>query len=105
MLLLLVVHFYSVLENSGSEPQQTKSFGYSYTGTWKSRHWSMEPTKMYGRKAILSKYVFLMKDLIVIGSGFQIAGVATEKVCLPILDLVLGTNSCLKTDDLRILRI
>ena len=35
----------------------------------------------------------------------QIAGTATEKLRLTIFRLVLGTKSCLKTDDLRILDI
>ena len=45
-------------------------------GTGKSFHWSMEPLKNYGRKAISNKYVFsvlrkvstVSEDLIVIGS-------------------------------------
>ena len=32
-------------------------------------------------------------------------GTATEKACLPILSLVLGTKSCLETDDQRVLEI
>ena len=51
------------LKSSSSEAQQTQSFGYSYIGTGKSRHWSMEPTQIYGGKAISNKYVlsFLQK--------------------------------------------
>ena len=45
------------------------------------------------------------EDLVVIGSLFQIIGSATENAHLPILSLVLGTKSCLETDDPRVLEI
>ena len=53
----------------------------------------MESPKFYGRKAISNKYVFNFlqkKDLITIGSRFQIVGADPEKACLPIFSLVLG---------------
>ena len=48
---------------------------------------------MYGGKAISNKYVFI----------FFTKDAATEKAYLPIFSLVLGTKSCLETDDLRVL--
>ena len=97
------------ITNSSSEAQQTKPFGYSYTGTSKRGHWSMEPPKSYVGKAMSNKYVFsflrkasiVSDDLIVIGSWFQIVGAASEKARLPIFSLALGTQSyCLEMDTL-----
>ena len=73
----------------------------------------MEPPTIYGGKLISNKYVFsflsktsiVSEDLIVIGSGFQIVGSATEKARLPIFSFVLGTKSCLEMADLRVLEI
>ena len=44
----------------------------------------------------------LSVDFIVTGSGLQNVGSATEKARLSILSLVLGTQCCLETDDLRL---
>ena len=41
------------------------------------------------------------EDLIVIGSGSQIVGAATEKARLPFFSFYLGTESCLETADLN----
>ena len=41
----------------------------------------------------------LSHDFNVVGSSLQMLGVATEKACLPILYLVLGTESCSDVDD------
>ena len=66
-------------------------------GTDKSRHWHMEPPKIYVGKAISKKYVFsvclqklaiVSEDWIVTRSWFQIVGAATGKVHLPILRCV-----------------
>ena len=51
------------------------------------------------------KLSIVSEDLIVIGSWFQIVGVATEKARLPIFSLVLVTKSYLETDDLMVLDI
>ena len=66
------------------------------------RHWNWEPPKMYGGKAILDVFSFILikgvygirrfYKLIVMGSWFQIVGAATEKARLPIFSLALGTK-------------
>ena len=65
---------------------------------------------IYGGKAISNKYVFsfclrkvsiVFGDLIVIWSLFQIVVATPEKARLPQLSFVLGTKSCLETDDLK----
>ena len=53
----------------------------------------------------LRKVSIVSEDSIAIGSSFQIVGAATEKARLPIFSLVLGTKSCLETDDLTVLEI
>ena len=53
----------------------------------------------------LRKMGIVSKELIVIGTLFRIVCAATEKARLPILSIVLGTPSCLKKDDLRVLEI
>ena len=60
---------------------------------------------MYGGKVISNTYVFMFSFSkgVYSFSRFQIVGAVTEKAHLPIFSLVLGTKSCLETDDLRVL--
>ena len=53
----------------------------------------------------LRKVSIVSGDLIIIGGLFQIVGAATVKARLPTFSFVLGTKSCLETDELRVLEI
>ena len=78
-------------------------------GAWKRRqskvvkHFQTIQTNMFS--VFYKKMSIVSEDLIVIGSCFQIVDAATEKARLSVFNLVLGTRSCLETEDLRVLEI
>ena len=99
-------HSAYILENSSSEPQQTKSFGILINVVMQKSSLElkvMEEKQFQTNVSIyLRKLAIFSENLIIPGDWFHIVA---EKTHLPILGLVLGTIRCLETDDLRVLKI